>query len=281
MGSVYEKAKRIFDAHYIVEKLTADDQNRTLIKQFDGGEYGVNLAAQLVMNGWREMEEGDSAYYLIKDKSSHKIAAYFSLKAGLLYESNDYEHLESTEREFVDLLIAAMEEKDNQLLQDYKASGYYSIEKYDTLYHKAEDIIEARENHKNTGSINVKRTFSAVEIQNLCRNFDYNPPQDIDAPIGLQTFWFAAVPRILEVSDIIGCKYAYLFAADKDYRLSSVDRYSLIEYYKNSFLFNGMIDDALAVIRPKYDEFCYEMYCEISELRNNRYVVWDRYADQY
>lgn len=177
MGSVYEKAKRIFDAHYIVEKLTADDQNRTLIKQFDGGEYGVNLAAQLVKNGWRDMEEGDSAYYLIKDKSSHKIASYFSLKAGLL--------------------------------------------------------------------------------------------------------WFAAVPRILEVSDIIGCKYAYLFAADKDYRLSSVDRYSLIEYYKNSFLFNGMIDYALAVIRPQYDEFCYEMYCEISELRNNRYVVWDRYADQY
>ena len=192
-----------------------------------------------------------------------------------MYEPFGYENLESDDRDFVDLLIDAIIQDDKKLLTDYEASGMYTIDKFQELYENALDVIEARKSKKESGSINVKSTYSAIEVQNLCRNHLYSKPEDIKAPIGLQTFWFSIVPLIEKVASLVGCKYVYLFAADQS------DSCQLVEYYKNRWGFVSLADLSLSVIRPKYDFQCFEMYTSVKKLMDYQKIIWDQYADVY
>ena len=42
----------------------------------------------------------------------------------------------------------------------------------------------------------------------------YIPDEHLDFPLGFGIFWEVIVPRILEITEHIGCQYLYLFAAD-------------------------------------------------------------------
>lgn len=275
MYSVYEISKKTYEERYYVEKITARSSNKEQIKEFDGGPNGKGLVENLIHFGWSETSSGNSSYYLVKDKETEQIAAYFSVKCGLLYEPFGYESLESDDRDFVDLLVEAIEQNNVQLLTDYKASGLYTVDKFTELYKNALEVIEAEKNKKESGSFDVKSTYSAIEVQNLCRNHLYSQPDDIRAPIGFQTFWFTIIPLIEKVASLVGCKYAYLFAADQS------DSFHLVNYYKDRWGFVSLADLPLSVIRPKYDYQCIEMFASVENLLNSQKSIWNQYADVY
>lgn len=231
-----EKAHRIFSALFYTEKLTDDAENLNLIKNFDGGLNGGGLTTYLQKSAYKEMESGDSCCYLVKDKQTNEIVAYFSLKCGLLCERSNYDNLNDDDREFVNLLIDAIVDNDQEALTNYKASRLYSDQDFKKLYKDALNYIEAQKNKNNT-SLDVKSTHAAIEIQNLCRNFAYKPSRNFITPIGFQIFWLAIVPKLFEVAKIVGCKYVYLFAADQGLDDSSEINHRLISYYQNSLHF--------------------------------------------
>ena len=275
MESVYEIARKAFDDQYYIEKLTDDERNKEQIKEFNGGEKGLGLENKLKNNGWSETDIGDSSYYLVKDRRSKEIATFFSIKCGLLYEPQHYEKLQSDDRDFVNLLVEAIETNNDEAIANYKASDLYTLDKFETLYMDAKKLIKAKENKRESGSINVKYTYSAIEVQNLCRNHNYSIPESVKAPIGFQTFWFVIVPIIENVASLIGCRYVYLFAAD------ATDQYRLIDYYKNRWGFESLADLTLSVIRPEYDYNCQEMYTSVADLVNAQKNIWEQFADVY
>ena len=51
-------------------------------------------------------------------------------------------------------------------------------------------------------------------MKHFCKNEMYIPDEHLDFPLGFGIFWEVIVPRILEITEHIGCQYLYLFAAD-------------------------------------------------------------------
>lgn len=124
---------------------------------------------------------------------------------------------------------------------------------------------------KNKNIKKVSKTYSAIELVHLCSNDNFkkeewenikNKYDIVDKNTMCKIlFWYHIVPKIKEINDIIGSKYAYLFAAD-----SSNDE-TLIRYYED---LSFKRDDEVSTIKPSYDFSCIFMYQEISELIKKR-----------
>ena len=72
---------------------------------------------------WTEDLSGETRVYLVKDKSSGKIALFFSLKCGLLVEENMDEKLSDEYQEFVDAVIDVKKKKDELGIQRMYEAG--------------------------------------------------------------------------------------------------------------------------------------------------------------
>ena len=48
----------------------------------------------------------------------------------------------------------------------------------------------------------------------MCKDANYKPDIEIGFKFGVYVFWEIIVPHILKISELVGCKYVYLFAAD-------------------------------------------------------------------
>lgn len=87
--------------------------------------------------------------------------------------------------------------------------------------------------------------------------------------MGEVIFWRFIVPKFFEVQEIVGCEYAFLFAADL-----SEDR-TLINYYNVSLKF--AIDVPMGTNKPLYDFTCAFMCQKLSMLKENRKVYFDNF----
>ena len=92
-------------------------------------------------------------------------------------------------------------------------------------------------------------------------------------------FWEKIVPFLLGITKQVGCKYIYLFAADKteEFEVSNVKK--LVRYYKNVFKFYECDEDDLIIVKPDYDMDCYGLIQEVSKLEKNRDAVWHEFSD--
>ena len=75
------------------------------------------------------------------------------------------------------------------------------------------------------------------------------------------------LPKMLEINSLVGCEYAYLFAAD-----SSRDN-TLIKYYEDVLHFER--PTALGGIKPQYDFLCTFMCKRLRRLSTNRKMYLD------
>ncbi len=279
-NAAYELAKAKFEDKFFIEKLTDNEKNLDLITDFNGGEFGKGLVDYLTEYAWEDMQNGDICVYLVKDKISKDIAAFFSLKSGLLYTPDGVDSYPSNDKDFLKLIIDALENNDEELLTAYKCSGMYSPERFDQFVDDARRFIFQKKEKEKREAIFVDKTFSAVEIHDLCKNYNF-PWDESDEliPIGIQAFWFGAVPIVLEVAERIGCKYAYLFAADRNIISSDADGYKLVEYYRSNFMFDDASKEGVATVKPRYDLNCLEMVSLISDVKDNQYTIWERFSD--
>ena len=96
-------------------------------------------------------------------------------------------------------------------------------------------------------------------------------------PLGFGLLWEIIVPKIIEISERVGCKYLYLFAVDKSDGEETINSKRLVKYYRNEFIFHEC-RDGIKLVKPDYDNYCYGLIQEISSLEKNRENVWEEYS---
>ncbi len=270
-----EILRKLFKERFSCVEITEDIQNKELIKTFDGGAKGKGVETFLKEKAWEDSSLGRSRVYLIKERKDGTIRAFFSLKCGMLYSPILSEQMEGEDRDFLELLIDALRENNDQLLTEYKASGVYSNEKFQEMFDEAQRIIESEREasqgiHK---SYDVAVTYPAIEIENLCRNHSVESSGRI--PFGFLVFWIYIIPKVLEVAKIAGCEYVYIFAADSTDEPNKGQ--ALVRYYRTNFGFHDTED--LHFIRPRYDLQCYEMVQSVKEACDNSKNIWNQIED--
>lgn len=284
VGIINTEEKRNYFREFECEFLTSNPNNKELIKGFVSKKAKNKLESYIKDEdkAWAEDIDGETRVYLIKDKSGN-IALFFSVKCGLLIGENPKYKLTEDEREFVDILIEAKKEGNEKAREDYYDAGLALYEeRVDVLFEIADKRVESKMEAKATGQAEnwkVEKCVSAIELRHLCKNEKYEVPDGVGIPLGFGLFWEKIVPFLLGITKQVGCKYIYLFAADKteEFEVSNVKK--LVRYYKNVFKFYECDEDDLIIVKPDYDMDCYGLIQEVSKLEKNRDAVWHEFSD--
>lgn len=231
---------------------------------------------------WKEDLDGETRVYLVKDKSGN-IALFFSIKCGLLVSENLEEKLSSEQQEFVNTVIEAKKSKDEYSIQKmYEAGMSLYDEDVERLFeiaeHRLDTKTESIEIGQSENTINVPNCISAIELRHLCKNEEYVVPNEVNIPLGFGIFWEIIVPFIVDITKKVGCKYLYLFAADKTEEQSKSEMKKLISHYKNNFKFVEC-DEGMKFVKPEYDNHCYGLIQQVSKLESNREAIWHEFSD--
>lgn len=259
---------------FTCERLKSNQKNQILIQTFVNSR-NEHLQEKLKQKGWEEDVSGDVAYYVIK--RDDKIALYFTIKTGLLFNkeqtSNDLlqdikdnkTNLTNTKREFFKyklagtLTLKTIKDFKNKFLQ---LQGKLRRSKISNI-----NFEEDQKNEPNKKLNYVHTTYPGIELHIFCANEDYKDDwetlnfPDSNNRMGIIFFWKFIVPKVFEAQNIIGCKYLYLFAAD------STEDQTLISYY-NTLKFTQ--DITISTSKPSYDWSCFFMSQEINALYNER-----------
>ena len=257
---------------FTCERLTDDPANLSKIQNFLSYR-GPGLVDHLRCCGWTADKSNTTAYYVVKNPQG-RIMLFFSLKCGVLFdpdyvkrcaeEFSDAQQLwrafnqarfgDESAKEFLEQTRKEMgQEAYNQCLRSleeryYTSRGVYQTIKSDKRWEPNEKIIR------------VDRAHSAIELVEFCANDRTRDSwnglfrNDFAArrhTMGKVFFWWFIVPKMIEVSRLIGCEYAYLFAADDE------PDGDLVRYYEDALHFKKL--SHLGTIKPYYDMNCYFM----------------------
>lgn len=246
---------------YTCERLSSNESNKELTKSFVS-QRGKLLVDYLQEYGWEEDTVGKTAFYLIKD-SNGLPCVFFALKCGALFQPLDEEELKNAieeARRFLQLPPNTL----NKYHGDYiKRRLEYKRTKRENEY-----ILKYLDNdRKREGERPIQRvdkTFSGVEITHFCTNDNAKASwksYGFRFPMGQVLFWKYIAPILLDIQKIVGCQYAFLFAADE-----SPDG-TLTNYYNVSLKFCKL--DDIGTNKPLYDFCCEFMSQEICTIKKN------------
>ena len=264
--------------------MTSKPENKELISKFISKKANNTLEAYITdeRKAWTEDLDGETRVYLVKDKLG-SIALFFSVKCGLLVGENLDEKLSDDEQEFVDTVMQLKKEKDDDAIKGMYEAGeaVYGAE-VDRLFeiadHRLDTKTEATEIGQSENTINVPNCISAIELRHLCRNESFKVPEEVGIPLGFGLFWEIVVPIIIDITKQVGCKYVYLFAADKTEGQDEIGMKKLISHYKNNFKFSEC-DEGIKFVKPEYDNHCYGLIQKVSKLESNREAIWHEFSD--
>lgn len=143
----------------------------------------------------------------------------------------------------------------------------------------------------------VSKTFPGIVLTHFCKNENYSFPEKLLFPLGFYVFWEIIIKKVLEISELLGCQYLYLFAADRteqasitgaaslyDYIYADLldedeneSPYKLVEYYKNELKFEEV--QGMTILKPSYDFQCFSLIQPISRLLENKEAAWIQHSD--
>lgn len=266
---------------FTCERLTNDSNNRMFIKNFVNSR-NKHLEQKLTELGWEEDEKGESAYYIIK--RNNKIALYFSIKTGLLFDE------EKTESDLNKKIDAQQNELTNvkTKIGKYKISGTVStaiIKSFLKNVKNVKRMLSFSERQKelflndklkepNKKLNYVQTTYPGIELHLFCANENFkkdwellgiNPPNN---RMGIILFWKFIIPKIIEIKRIVGCKYLYLFAADSTPDQTLISYYNILKFQQNN---------SISTSKPSYDWSCFFMVQEINNLCKERKLFFQNF----
>ena len=269
----------------ICERLTADPQNRELIRSFRS-DKGDLIVKYLLERGWQEDSDGSLAFYVIKNQDN-VVLFFFSLKCGSLFDPLNEDEIEARIEGCKQLLemirsSSASDDRDETLamLEQLRSGSGLPLDQLESRLRrsikynakKLKQIGGDKEQERNEKIVRVGVTHPGVELVHFCANDSARylwMRSGISRSMGEVLFWQFIAPIISSVQTIIGCQYAYLFAAD-----ISQDG-SLINYYQVSLNF-GQPDD-IGTSKPLYD-FCCEFMCQkIGDIQTYRTEYFDNF----
>ena len=324
------KQKKYLSENLIVESLRMYGSSREDIRSFLQSKYGSKIAEYLINDAWDDDSNNNTRVFLVRDKRTRKIAYYYALNCGILYKDLSDKKMTPIEEKCVTNFIKAMRKihKDNLSDAERDAANNLLSEAYGAFDEKIEnsdraaDLLtyateqanlkeEREEASKNSGEgaavKDVLETYPAIDIKFLCRDASYDPGIKLDFKFGVYVFWEIIVPHILRISELVGCKYVYLFAADNSEKKSvesDIERpvqYSkdsgvdpddeptsemgdgeselelkkLVSYYINDLKFypvSGLSE--YTILKPHFERACYTLIQEIAELPQKRELIW-------
>lgn len=264
------------------ERLHSNSVNRKMISFFDS-EDGRSLVYAL-HQGWWDDQNGETAYYVIKD-SRNLILLYFSLRCGSLHQPDSYQYFQAEFKRYSALYNAARGLKSArkwalaEIAKDTNGCGASPrmIEDLRRKRDRAKAMLKAlKEDAKDDPTqmaVQTQQNFSGVEMVHFCANDLTSEIWDDSCAggraLGETMFWRFILPVIQNVSKLVGCKYVYLFAAEKE------GKPKLIKYYKEKLHFD--IPEAVILRKPAYDVGCEAMCQELSALERYQKDYFDNY----
>ena len=265
---------------FTCQRLTENKENLHLAWEFLSCR-NRGLEEKLRFEAWVEdMESVPAAYYIIKAPSG-RIALYFSLKCGTLCDPTYAARLTQTYNNVRQVLgeleqIGTRQEA-VEFLEDVRTSGMFPMpmsrrELLDYFREVKQDKKWLKKEKKSDIEklVRVDMAFPAVELVHFCVNDrvrDEWKSLGLGHAMGETLFWQFVLPKMLQINTLVGCEYAYLFAAD-----SSRDS-TLIKYYEKVLHFE--CPTALGGIKPQYDFLCTFMCKRLRPLSRNRKMFLD------
>lgn len=262
----------------ICERLSRNSDNMRAIDSFFNSK-NEKLVERLLNEAYSEDENDKIAYYLVKDKEGH-ILFCFSLKCGQLYDKHLdfdlykllvdlYDGLLKMKKEsgttpedaiIIDKVLEEIRSRKGVIKADLKkiSKKNKSIEEFEKLFN--DDLDK------------VGETFSGVEIVQFCSNEScskYWTRYGMNQKLGVVIFWHFIVPKVLELMNLVGCQYLFLFAAD-----DSEDE-DLVNYYKTWLKFESSQERSAAT--PVYDLTCKFLYQETFSLADKKRFFFDHF----
>ena len=136
-------------------------------------------------------------------------------------------------------------------------------QKYGAKYDVLKKLKEEESAERNKRILRVFTTNPGVHLVHFCRNkMAGNVWRGLglgsDRPMGEVLFWFFVAPIFEKLRALVGCEYAFLFAAD-----ASEDN-SLMKYYAQSLGFCPQKE--LGTSKPWYDWTCTFMSLDITKI---------------
>lgn len=273
--SMNDKQNAYLDS-LICERLHASKENRNLIGWFYN-ETNDGLVADL-HRGWNADPKNETAYYVIKDPRTHMILLYFSLRCGSLHTPNPYQRYQAELKRVEALYDAARGVKDSRKwalehLAKLKENGAQSsnyIAEYAKQRDRLKAMLKALKKDKTYAAeqmdIQTFENFSGVEMVHFCKNDLAQPIWDasplVNQSMGETLFWYFILPIVQKLTQVVGCQYLYLFAAD------SSKEESLVGYYQYTLHFE--IREDLSFRKPAYDVCCLPMCRKLKDLEPYR-----------
>lgn len=267
---------------FTCERLTKHEENKELIKDFDS-ELGKPLVTYLKGPAWEEDKQGVSAVYLVKAPNGLP-CMYFAMKCGAVYQPLNEDSVrdewtraksfmqEITERlgdkptreQLIEVLEGIRQERNvsaQEIIDQLKQVG----EAKSNLGRVLEYLETDKLREGNRPIQRVSSIFPGVEITHFCtndNNKNFWKSYGIRHSMGAVLFWDKIAPKFVEIQNVVGCQFAFLFAAD-----GTVDG-NLTNYYGVSLKFSKPSDYGTS--KPFYDFCCDFMSQEITDLHSNR-----------
>lgn len=275
---ITDKQQQLLDS-LICERLSSNEAHLRLVDSFRNFK-NKSLEHTLKNEAYAKDEDGNIAFYLIKDADNH-ILFYFSIKCGMLYDRfGEGEKLHKINKLF--RFLVELEQNPSSTEEDKKTigsilesirtrKGLVKKELSKISHIKKDKIIDDFEKESEDNLKRVGKTFAGVEIVHFCANDTCRPLWEkfnIGQKLGTVVFWHFLIPKICDLRKIAGCEYLFLFAADW-----TPDEL-LINYYKANLGFETSNEHGTAI--PLYDYACKFMYQELKDIEERRTAF---YAD--
>lgn len=234
-----------------------------------------------------EEKAGKTAYYIIKTKQN-EVLMFFSMKCGALFDPLlDEDEVKQDFQRLIVLLQAIKNangkvlelEEANEILTKYQIGDRVSLKDFNRLLERAkgkktflEQLGSDKARESNDNIARVMTTHSGIELVHFCTNDNMKSKwkeYNLGHPMGETLFWKFIAPKFFAVQELVGCEYAFLFAAD----LSEDE--SLVNYYDVSLKFKKRLD--VGTNKPFYD-FCCEFMCqEVNDMKKNRELFFENF----
>lgn len=273
-----DRIQHYFDT-FTNESLTANANNRSLIRHFSAPYGAVALEQYLQQNAWEDDLAHRTKVYLIKDREG-QIVLYYSLRCGLVFDNGSYDKLPADQKQYVDWMTESLKSDNSANLQTAfdSCAQEFNYDVAQQLFEIADGRAKRKIDHESSehsqNTVNVAKSYAAIELQHFCRNANYQPECALDVAFGFGLFWEKIAKQIAKISSMIGCEYIYLFAADQ----SEHDKpRRLVAHYISSLQFSFSED--ITMIKPDYDMNCVGLIQPISRLRENCKKAWSEYSD--
>lgn len=196
----------------------------------NASKYGcIGLEQFLKRSAWEDDINGLGKFYLIKDRKTKMIAAYFGLKAGMISTKD----------------IEASSDEESQLATKREKQ-------------RIKTLIE--------GYMPIRESLPGIELSHFAINDNFRQALSIETGKdihGLGEYFYPKFiyPIIIDVARKIGVRYLYLYAAD-----NSFDG-KLVDYYRKTMQLESLQaskNKRLKPMRSDYDNNCIFMYKVIS-----------------